>query len=119
MTHERQRNRKDMIHRRDRKEEGQERDVRQKSEQGARIETRKTKVAVLSRPEWCVWRRNMVILYAYCLSLNHCNKNKTKWPRQVRELILDSDSEISDFLFFDEKNKWRIYAYFAYSAYSS
>ena len=23
--------------------------------------------------------------------------NKTKWPRQVRELILDSDSEILDF----------------------
>ena len=24
-------------------------------------------------------------------------KNKTKWPRQVRELILDSNSEIFDF----------------------
>ena len=30
--------------------------------------------------------------------------NKTKWPRQVRELILDSDAEILDFWTFDEKN---------------
>ena len=30
-------------------------------------------------------------------------RNKTKWPRQVRELILDSDSEILDFWSFDKK----------------
>ena len=30
--------------------------------------------------------------------------NETKWPRQVRELILDSDSGIFDFWPFDEKN---------------
>ena len=45
-------------------------------------------------------------------------RNKTKWPRQVRELILDSDSEILDFCSFDKKK--RIYsAYFAYSVYSA
>ena len=38
----------------------------------------------------------------YCLvSLSFCpgkaGINKTKWPRQVRELILDSDSDILDF----------------------
>ena len=38
----------------------------------------------------------------YCLvSLSFCpgkaEINKTKWPRQVRELVLDSDSDILDF----------------------
>ena len=36
-------------------------------------------------------------------SINRSN-NKTKWPRQVRELILDSDSGIFDFWSFDKKN---------------
>ena len=43
-------------------------------------------------------------------------QNKTKWPRQVRELILDSDSEILDFWSFDEKNNGGYSAYSAYSA---
>ena len=38
--------------------------------------------------------------------------NKTKWPRQVLELILDSDSEILDFWSFDEKNNWEIFCIF-------
>ena len=46
-------------------------------------------------------------------------ENKTKWPRQVRELILDSDSEILDFWSFDEKAIGRYSAYFAKSAYSA
>ena len=53
MTHERQRNRKDMIHRRDRKGRKEMRDRKgdKVSEQGAKIGTRKTKSAGLSRPE--------------------------------------------------------------------
>ena len=39
-------------------------------------------------------------------------KNKTKWPRQVRELIRDSDSEILDFWTFDEKNNGEIFCIF-------
>ena len=53
MTLERQRNRKDMRHKRDRKGRKEMRDRKNDkvSEQGAKIEARKTKVAVLSRPE--------------------------------------------------------------------
>ena len=38
--------------------------------------------------------------------------NKTKCPRQVSELILDSDSEIIDFWSFDEKNDGDIFGIF-------
>ena len=38
--------------------------------------------------------------------------NKTKWPRQVRELILDSDSEILEFWSFNEKNNGEIFCIF-------
>ena len=57
MTHKRQRNRKDMRHRRDRKGRKEMRDRKggEVSEQGAKMETRETKVGGLSRPEWCVW----------------------------------------------------------------
>ena len=39
-------------------------------------------------------------------------QNKTKWPRQDRELILDSDSEIFDFWTFNEKNNREIFCIF-------
>ena len=39
--------------------------------------------------------------------------NKTKWPTQVRELILDSDSEIINFWSFDEKNDGEIFGLFS------
>ena len=42
-------------------------------------------------------------------SFGRKKSNKTKWPRQVRELILDSDSEIIDFWSFDEKNDGEIF----------
>ena len=42
----------------------------------------------------------------------YSTKNKTKWPRQVHELILDSDSEIIDFWSFDEKNDGDIFGIF-------
>ena len=46
--------------------------------------------------------------------------NKTKWSRQVRKLILDSDSEILDFWSFDEKKNGEIYMHtYAYSANSA
>ena len=38
--------------------------------------------------------------------------NKTEWPRQVREVISDSDSEILDFWSLDEKNNWEIFCIF-------
>ena len=40
-------------------------------------------------------------------------RNKTKWPRQVRELILDSDSEILDFWSFDKKYNVEIFCKFS------
>ena len=57
MTLEGQRNRKDMRHRRDGKGRKEMRDRKDDkvSEQGAKKETRETKVGGLSRPEWCVW----------------------------------------------------------------
>ena len=66
MTHERQRNRKDMRHRRDRKGRKEMRDRKDDkvSEQGAKIETRETKVVSLSRPEKYVWQRKTVIMYS-------------------------------------------------------
>ena len=42
----------------------------------------------------------------------YSTKNKTKWPRQVHELILDSNSEILDFWSFDEKNNGEIFCIF-------
>ena len=41
----------------------------------------------------------VVVVVKDCVKIN-----KTKWPRQVRELILDSDPEILEFWSLDEKN---------------
>ena len=38
------------------------------------------------------------------ISYGKSSTNKTKGPRQIRELIVDSDSGIFDFWSFDEKN---------------
>ena len=75
-------------------------------------------IGSLSKSSTTLAKNDISILMRIICRLYHKIENKTKWPRQVRELILESDSEILDFLSFDEKTMGKYSAYSAYIAYS-